>query len=215
MSLSSCVWLVVCVLVSATCAAAAAAADEVILAVGNETRCDVPRLPAPPVLGLFLREYRGRLPVVWSRGPGRGAFAASVTREALAATRGDMAVRLSSSNSYSSHKQPSTMAEYLAGLRTQGLTDLANETFTLFGDTYSPEWMDLLSGYAPPPFAVRDEPGACSDVVRSVVVRPVWGLHGGAAALSFGCGAAGSGVSFHTHGAAYSETLIGAKKWYV
>ena len=63
----------------------------------------------------------------------------------------------------------------------------------LFGDTErSPHWDALTRGYAPPLDATGDE-----------------GL------VVLGVGGRGSGVAFHTHGAAFGETILGAKQWYV
>lgn len=133
--------------------------EELLALVGNDTGCDFLRLAAPPSLSEFVREHRGRAPVVWARRDG-APLAGAVTRAALARSRAEMPVLLSSSNSYSHDKRTSTMGAYLAGMRVQSVRDLANETFTLFGDTHSAAWDELLAGYTPPPFALRDEPGA-------------------------------------------------------
>jgi hypothetical protein len=65
------------------------------------------------------------------------------------------------------------------------------DTLYHFGDNNHIEWAALLDLYVRPPFIPPD-------------------AH---VALSFGLAGPGSGVSFHVHGAGYSETLIGRKRW--
>ena len=65
------------------------------------------------------------------------------------------------------------------------------DTLYHFGDNNHTEWAALLDLYVRPPFIPHD-------------------TH---VALSFGLAGPGSGVPFHIHGAGYSETLIGRKRW--
>jgi hypothetical protein len=85
------------------------------------------------------------------------------------------------------------MADYLdnhLGEITEA--QLANETFYLFGDTFGSRWEGLYNTYPIPEEAAGDDP------VRA-----------------FGIGGKYSGVSFHTHGAAWGETLHGRKRWFL
>lgn len=65
------------------------------------------------------------------------------------------------------------------------------DTLYHFGDNNHSEWAALLDQYVRPPFIPAD-------------------AH---VALSFGLAGPGSGVPFHIHGAGYSETLVGRKRW--
>jgi Cupin-like domain len=104
-------------------------------------------------------------------------------------------VTVSSSNSFSEHKRTVLLSEYLDHVWEKKETPLqqsANDTWYLFGETYSAEWEVLLSHHALPP---------CTSCSRDTV------------AVSFGVGNAGSGVSWHTHGPGFSESLHGSKHW--
>eukprot|EP00536_Pseudo-nitzschia_multiseries_P000279 jgi/Psemu1/609/gm1.609_g len=105
-------------------------------------------------------------------------------------------VTLSSSNSFSEHRRTIPFAQYLQEVANGPALDAAtksNETWYLFGETYSQEWKSLLREYQIPPCqACRDE---------SLV------------ALSFGIGNSGSGVQWHVHGPGFSEALHGRKHW--
>jgi hypothetical protein len=104
-------------------------------------------------------------------------------------------VTVSSSNSLSEHKRTVLLSDYLDYIWETMETPLnqsANETWYLFGETYSAEWQALLSLHALPP---------CTSCNKDTV------------AVSFGIGNAGSGVSWHTHGPGFSESLHGAKHW--
>jgi ribosomal protein L16 Arg81 hydroxylase len=68
----------------------------------------------------------------------------------------------------------------------------ANETWYLFGETYSEDWKRLLEHYELP---------SCHACDRDLV------------ALSFGIGNRGSGVQWHVHGPGFSEAIHGRKHW--
>ena len=68
---------------------------------------------------------------------------------------------------------------------------LSNETWYLFGETYSPEWKLFLQHYELP---------FCEACLPDSV------------ALSFGIGDCGSGVQWHVHGPGFSEAVIGKKR---
>ena len=128
------------------------------------------------------------------------------SRSGLATTfESGINVTLSSSNSFSAHRRTVSLERYLeeAEGRRGGEqeappgetlpTQLSNETWYLFGETYGPEWAKLLLDYEMPPCQT------CPD--RSL------------AALAFGIGNMGSGVQWHTHGPGFSEALHGRKHW--
>ena len=76
---------------------------------------------------------------------------------------------------------------------------LSNETWYLFGETYSKEWKELLQHYELPPCLACQQEHRDKDLI----------------ALSFGIGNSGSGVSWHVHGPGFSEALHGRKHWII
>lgn len=104
-------------------------------------------------------------------------------------------VTLSSSNSLSEHRRRMSLESYITDqIQTQEtpLDIPANETWYLFGETYSSEWQRLLQRYQLP---------SCHTCTAELV------------ALSFGIGNRGSGVQWHVHGPGFSECLHGRKHW--
>jgi JmjC domain. len=106
----------------------------------------------------------------------------------------DFYVTLSSSNSYSAHRRSIPLVQYLnETISSETLpTDLSNETWYLFGETYSNEWQRLLSDFCLPP---------CQTCTKDL------------SALAFGIGGKGSGVQWHTHGPGFSQSIHGRKHW--
>lgn len=106
----------------------------------------------------------------------------------------DFNVTLSSSNSFSEHRRIIPFKQYLQEMEQQveQLPDQrSNETFYLFGETYSDEWKQFLSSYQIP---------LCEACMKDSV------------ALSFGIGNRGSGVQWHVHGPGFSEAIVGRKR---
>jgi len=104
-------------------------------------------------------------------------------------------VTLSSSNSFSEHRRTIPLTQYLTEILDLVETTpdiLSNETWYLFGETFSEEWSDLLSNYELP---------MCHTCTNELT------------ALSFGIGNRGSGVQWHIHGPGFSEALHGRKHW--
>jgi len=105
-------------------------------------------------------------------------------------------VTLSSSNARSEHRRTTTLQQYIDESLTAFETTpdrLSNETWYLFGETYSDAWRELLyNNYELPP---------CVTCQADKV------------ALSFGIGNRGSGVQWHVHGPGFSEALHGRKHW--
>lgn len=106
----------------------------------------------------------------------------------------DFRVTLSSSNSFSEHRRTVTLSQYInETVSTEVMPrHLSNETWYLFGETYSEEWQKMLNDYCYPP---------CQTCTKEL------------SALSFGIGGRGSGVQWHTHGPGFSQTLNGRKHW--
>jgi hypothetical protein len=106
----------------------------------------------------------------------------------------NFSVTLSSSNSFSEHRRTVPFARYLQ-VSVEGETmpdQLSNETWYLFGETYSDDWKRLLKNYEIP---------SCHACDLETV------------ALSFGIGNRGSGVQWHVHGPGFSEAIHGRKHW--
>mmetsp|Transcript_4730 Transcript_4730/g.5363 ORF Transcript_4730/g.5363 Transcript_4730/m.5363 type:complete len:291 (+) Transcript_4730:43-915(+) len=105
-------------------------------------------------------------------------------------------ITLSSSNSFSEHRRDIPLASYLEEVRVPTNAEMkSNETWYLFGETFSPEWKSFLRSYELPPCQ------ACNIFDEFLV------------ALSFGIGSSGSGVSWHIHGPGFSEAIHGRKHW--
>jgi len=197
------------------CACAALAAAEPALPPllpGAPPPCTIAREPALDVAG-FRARYKGHTPVVISVGGANAnananassssssyaahyaALRARLARAALLASHGDFEVTLASSNSFSHAKREATLREYVEQ-HVDAAVDAArpaDAVWYMFGDTpRSPAWDALTAGYAQPLDAAGDS-----------------GL------VVLGVGGRGSGVAFHTHGAAFGETLIGAKQWFL
>lgn len=106
----------------------------------------------------------------------------------------DFPVTLSSSNSFSEHRRTIPLRQYMFELEEQVQqlpNQLSNETWYLFGETYSEQWKQFLSNYELP---------ICEACQADSV------------ALSFGIGNRGSGVQWHVHGPGFSEAIVGRKR---
>jgi len=103
-------------------------------------------------------------------------------------------VTLTSSNSFSAHRRVIPLVQYLNETISFEIfpAQLSNETWYLFGETYSDEWKKLLNVYCLPP---------CQTCTRDL------------SALAFGIGGRGSGVQWHIHGPGFSQALHGRKHW--
>jgi len=116
----------------------------------------------------------------------------------------DFKITLSGSDSLSSHRRTIPLKQYLHEILTanngRGETlpnQLGNETWYLFGETFSKDWVTFLQGYELPPCQ------SCTTLHRMQNMI----------ALSFGIGNIGSGVQWHMHGPGFSETIHGKKHW--
>lgn len=174
------------------------AGDESCASWVDDSVCNIARIdlsgvrPPPNVFDVI----DGRTPVVLDFGADHNdRFRSLVERDALlGGPLSEIPVRLSSSNSYSHGSLLSTLGEYVGEIMPeQARGTRSNETFYLFGDFHRAEaWEPLLREYEEPP-------SPCA----------------GEAALSFGVGGVGSGVSFHFHALGFSEVFQGRKRWFL
>lgn len=103
-------------------------------------------------------------------------------------------VTLSSSNSFSAHRRTIPLTQYLSEtVEEETFPDhLSNETWYLFGETYTSDWVQMLDHFCLPP---------CETCSKDL------------SALAFGIGGKGSGVQWHIHGPGFSECIHGRKHW--
>jgi len=103
-------------------------------------------------------------------------------------------VTLSSSNSISEHRLSVPLTQYIEEIISNEVfpDQLSNESWYLFGETYSEAWKKLLMSFKLPP---------CQTCSREL------------SALAFGIGGRGSGVQWHMHGPGFSESIHGRKHW--
>ena len=146
----------------------------------------------------FQKSFKGRSPVIFSSSSYQNStFKARVTRDSLLFSFADAPIVLASSNSNSYDKRNSRFVDYV--LSTVDVPIAPNtsalDIWYMFGDTPmmgDSRWANLMSSYEMPMDANEDD-----------------GLP------TFGIGGLNSGVAFHTHGAAFGETIIGKKKWFL
>mmetsp|Transcript_10853 Transcript_10853/g.29087 ORF Transcript_10853/g.29087 Transcript_10853/m.29087 type:complete len:345 (-) Transcript_10853:23-1057(-) len=155
------------------------------------------------------------------------AFAAAVRREALLASWGEREITLSTANTRSYAKRRATLREYVEiEMLAVGDRDArsAEETWYWFGDNDHAAWRALFDTYQmPPPVALGElrraraaqppklKPQPPPSPPRCAEPLPIRA----GVALSFGVGAALSGVPMHTHGAVLAETIVGRKRWFL
>jgi len=146
----------------------------------------------------YKKLYKGRYPVVFRSLSSLGinsTFKSRLTRSKLLAKFSNEQVVLASSNSNSHDKMKSRLDDYIynyVDIDVKPNTS-ALDIWYLFGDTpMTGKWKKLMQSYNLPMDASTDE-----------------GLP------TFGIGGLNSGVAFHTHGAAFGESIIGTKKWFL
>mmetsp|Transcript_11962 Transcript_11962/g.26052 ORF Transcript_11962/g.26052 Transcript_11962/m.26052 type:complete len:413 (-) Transcript_11962:464-1702(-) len=116
-------------------------------------------------------------------------------------------VTLTGSDSLSTHRRIINLSQYLSEMLDankdidrpgETLPDqFGNETWYLFGETFTKEWAEFLQHYNLPTCQ------SCTPLHRQQSMI----------ALSFGIGNIGSGVQWHLHGPGFSETIHGRKHW--
>lgn len=124
----------------------------------------------------------------------QGAMAQLTTRTALMSAYGNASVLVTSSNQFSQNEEALSLREYIDSLSCPVVSQRADENRYLFGGNEA-AFESLLRNYIRPPGAYCDDDDT--------------------AAIAFGVGGERSGVSWHMHGAGYSEVLHGRKTWLV
>jgi len=150
-------------------------------------------------------------------------------------------ITLSSSNSFSEHRRDIPLASYLEEVRVPTNAEMkSNETWYLFGETFSPEWKSFLRSYEVCHYfclllLLSDSFLFLSSPLDLISLSSpsyyfsspsfsisIWKLPPCQAcnifdeflvALSFGIGSSGSGVSWHIHGPGFLEAIHGRKHW--
>jgi len=125
-----------------------------------------------------------------------------VLRNVLLKNHGDVEVILSSSNSYSQATQRMSLRNYIETIvdvdEKQALEATSDSRFYMFGH--------------------NDARDPWKDFGRDLYVRPPCGptcSGSNFATPTLGIGSRNSGTSFHFHGSAFSETIIGRKRWLI
>lgn len=187
--------LVIYLLTAAVCSAGGLRWDP-----GANHTCNIKRLTFSQVFKVFGPNGVPPLyhePIILLRQEGRNDLFRERTRKdtILDNFPPDFNVTLSSSNSLSEHRRIIPFWKYLNESWTIAETPMgqkSNESWYLFGETYTDEWKPLLQTYELPP---------CHTCRKDLV------------ALSFGVGNRGSGVQWHAHGPGFSEAIHGRKHW--
>mmetsp|Transcript_26948 Transcript_26948/g.80797 ORF Transcript_26948/g.80797 Transcript_26948/m.80797 type:complete len:281 (+) Transcript_26948:348-1190(+) len=167
----------------------AAAAVAVSFFDQSSSPCGIPRIPAEDALAWRRPPAQPRILTPFYE---NAAFASRTSRAALLEEYGSARVKLTSSNSFSEGEADWTLAEYLEAGSVPGAA--ANESYYLFGPALDEKLEALVADYVFP---------KCGGA---------WCAPENLAA-SFGVGGENSGVSFHTHGSGFGETLHGRKRW--
>lgn len=125
-------------------------------------------------------------------------MAESLKRDVLLEQYGDTNLILSSSNSYSHQTMRLKLSAYILNIvdLDSKSSSRANETFYMFGHNDNSEpWKSIVSShYNLPP---------CGPICINKGTTTI------------GIGGEQSGVGFHIHGAAFSEMIIGHKRWLI
>eukprot|EP00039_Didymoeca_costata_P010897 m.148489 g.148489 ORF g.148489 m.148489 type:complete len:286 (-) comp14999_c0_seq4:215-1072(-) len=137
-------------------------------------------------------DYKGS-PVILTGMPASLTFKDICSKRTLIERYGTTEIVLSSANSHSYDKRRKTLSHYIESLEEPvTLANIAGSTWYHFGDNLYDEWTNFTEHYIRPPYIYEREPF-----------------------FSFGIGASGSGVPFHTHGAVFSEVVYGRKRWWL
>lgn len=127
--------------------------------ISNVSRCNIP-IAESLSIDEFIRDFKGRRPVIFSRPLSVTETFRSATADAdiLNEQFGELSVVLASSNSFSHDKMTTTLDGYLRDhTHPNNPSRLANESWYFFGDTFGPEWNVLLDTYPMPQDADGDD----------------------------------------------------------
>ena len=153
----------------------------------NSDRCNIRRMPMPHQFAL--PEY----PVIFEASHDRNKYLSQMSNKShLAQKHGTTDVVLSSSNTYSYEKITMSLGNYIDYMMNPN-SNLANETFYMFGNNYEGIWKEMSKSYVLPDCSVCAIAGA----------------------VTLGLGGTLSGVSFHMHGPGFSEVIHGRKRWFL
>eukprot|EP00754_Rhynchopus_humris_P051437 Rhum_TRINITY_DN9550_c0_g3::Rhum_TRINITY_DN9550_c0_g3_i1::g.34042::m.34042 len=145
----------------------------------------------------FLAGYWEQAPVIVEgfKSNVESAFASMCARDVLLEHYGTMPVILSSANKNSYVKKTVPLSEYLGDyMASPPVVQMGNTTWYHFGNNDHAAWPELFGCYAKPEGYMHDPKHF---------------------AYSFGIGASGTGVPFHTHGGVFNEVLYGRKRWWL
>eukprot|EP01063_Lacrimia_lanifica_P003008 TRINITY_DN11621_c0_g1_i1.p3 TRINITY_DN11621_c0_g1~~TRINITY_DN11621_c0_g1_i1.p3 ORF type:complete len:290 (+),score=90.43 TRINITY_DN11621_c0_g1_i1:51-920(+) len=122
-------------------------------------------------------------------------FPAMCARDTMLAFYGTLPIVLSSANKNSYEKKTITLAEYVAEfMKAPPVVKLGKTTWYHFGNNDHAAWPELFECYQRPTEYMKDPDHY---------------------AYSFGIGAGGTGVPFHTHGPVFNEVVFGRKRWWL
>ena len=169
---------------------------QLFLTVSLVRTCNIPKVAMPPS-GFLLPDE----PVIFLRDkpihPTWHELSSSTTRESFYKTHGKTKVTLAASNRYSSKKVSWTIASYInhfeGNVNSSG--NDAGDQYYLFGDNQGGIWSTLEQQY----YTIMPPCHGCSE----------------AGLATFGMGGLSSGVTFHLHGPGFSESIHGAKHWFL
>eukprot|EP00656_Telonema_subtile_P044028 TRINITY_DN50323_c0_g1_i2.p1 TRINITY_DN50323_c0_g1~~TRINITY_DN50323_c0_g1_i2.p1 ORF type:complete len:259 (-),score=71.25 TRINITY_DN50323_c0_g1_i2:13-789(-) len=181
-------------------AAIAAASAYMMLSSGSEedySSCTVPRVHRISMRDFQQHFVDAQRPVVITGYEDKNrAFRAATLRAALSRDWGHLQVKLGTAHQYTKAHSSSTLRAYIDAMQPLTTDTAPGDAQYLFGEHNGPEWAFFLDLYSQPTHLV--------------------GLAGAAqSTLSFGVGAAHSGVPLHFHGHGFQETIHGRKRWYL
>ena len=160
-------------------------------ALDSGTVCNIPRVTHAQWLLMYTGHNED--PVVIVDYPRSSEFITRCRKDQLLQHYRETEIVLSSANTFSYDKNHQTLKKYLEEmLAPVDLTNVAGKTWYHFGDNKYDDWANFTEHYRRPAWEYARDPF-----------------------FSFGIGASGSGVPFHTHGAVFAEVLYGRKRWFL
>ena len=145
----------------------------------------------------FLQRYWENTPVIVEgyRHNAEALFAKMCAKDVLLWHYGAQDIVLSTANKNSYEKKTVPLTRYLDEFMVSPpVTQLGNTTWYHFGNNNHKDWPELFAAYRKPEEYMEDPTHF---------------------AYSFGLGASGTGVPFHTHGGVFNEVMYGRKRWWL
>lgn len=158
--------------------------------------CTLDRIAVSDLAQEVFERMREEKPFVLFDGLDRQSdFRSRCAKDALLSRWAETEITLSTANTFSHDKTYLSFGQYISDYVSypQDEDISGKDTLLFFGDNNYTEWEELFSKYTLPPLI---PPGAQTS-------------------LSFGVGGPNSGVPFHVHGAGFSESIIGRKRWFL